>query len=386
MRSLIIAKVTYGAALWTPRSTAEFHLCHSTLTRFWRYAFRPITGLSSALLSDSEVCHALGVPAPDELLCLERVRQLWLVVNEGPSALWDCLLLEQTWLTVALDALADICGHLDFTFGRPLPSDPAVCLVYLRTHAAVLKRLPGRFRKHLLGVICPDVPLAKAKINTLREKEGWISVTLPAASGASHSCPVCFATFSTKAAAASHQASRHGISTVGNTVAGSVCHVCSQQWWTTFRLKEHLRRSEVCRNSWQGADLNPPEDFEQVGCRRDKAWRPPVPSFGPPPFWATLRPGPPPHSQLLPSQATTQATVDALCNGPDGNLGSWFLQVYRFCLETGSDPTVFPVDTVAYDAAQICRSLPSSDLGAICISGDLQCLLEERHRLWLKHG
>ena len=86
VRSLIIAKVAYGAALWTPRSTAEFHLCHGVLAKYWRFAFRPITGLSSVLLSDSEVCQALGTLAPDELLCTERVRQLSLVVQEGPSA------------------------------------------------------------------------------------------------------------------------------------------------------------------------------------------------------------------------------------------------------------------------------------------------------------
>ena len=300
------------------------------------------------------------------------------------AELWDCLLLEKTWLTMALAALGTVCDRLEFSFGRAVPPDPAVCLVFLRANVAALQRLPGRFRKHVLRAIQPTVPLAKAKANTQREKDGWVPVTIPRTGSTAFSCPICFATFSTKAAAASHQASRHGVSIIGNAVAGSVCQVCSQQWWTTFRLKEHLRRSEICRNAWQGADLDPPADFETIGCRRDRAWRPPVPSYGPPPFWATLRPGPPASLVSVPASVNHSAAVDTLCKGPEGNGSSWFLQLYRFCAETGREATVFPVDTVAFDAARICESLPVMNPGDSFVSGDVQCLLEERHLIWLK--
>ena len=384
VRSLILAKLTYGASLWTPRSSAEFNACNNALAKFWRFAFRPITGLSSTLLTDTEICHALGTLAIDEVLCMERVRQLSLVVGEGPSALWDCLLIETAWLTLAIDALRTVCAQLEFSFGRDLPGDHAVCLVFLRANAAALHRLPGRFRRSVLKGIDPTPSLTKATDHTTREKQGWILVTLPFTTPASFKCPVCRAAFSTKAAAASHQASRHGISIIGNTVSGSVCQVCNQQWWSTFRLKEHLRRSAPCRHTWQGADLNPSMDFETVGCRYDKAWRPPAPSFGPRPFWATLAPDAPSfHSQT--SQAVAaQATVTELAKGPEGNPGPWFVQIYRFCAEVGCDAIPFPVDTLAYDAAQLCRGLPGWNPGDTATCGRIQCLLQERHHFWLK--
>ena len=139
-----------------------------------------------------------------------------------------------------------------------------------------------------------------------------------------------------------------------------------------------------CRNAWQGADLDPPADFETIGCRRDRAWRPPVPSYGPPPFWATLRPGPPAGLVAVPTSVHHSSAVDILCKGPEGNVGSWFLQLYRFCAEAGKDATFFPVDTVAFDAARVCESLPTMNPGDSFVSGDVQCLLEERHRIWLK--
>ena len=384
VRSLIVAKLTYGASLWTPRSTAESHACPHALAKFWRFAFRPITGLSSTLLTDTEVCHALGTLAADELLSLERVRQLSLVVGEGPSALWDCLLIESAWLSLAFDALRIICSQLDFSFGRDLPSDHAVCLVFLRANAATLHRLPGKYRLSLLHDIDPAPGLAKARDHTTREKQGWILVTLPPATRASFACPVCKAVFSTKAAAASHQASRHGISIIGNTVAGSVCQVCNQQWWSTFRLKEHLRRSAPCRNAWQGADLDLPQEFETVGCRYDKAWRPPVPCFGPRPFWATLMPDAPDvHTQVTQAAATATVAND-FSAGPDGNLGPWFLQLYRFCAEVGCDAMPFPVGTLAYDAACICGALPGLNPGDAATFGRVQCQLQERHHLWLR--
>ena len=384
VRSLILAKVLYGAGLWNPCSTADANACRSAVARFWRFAFRPITGLSSIFLTDEEVCRSLGALSPCETLNAERVRQLAVVVQEGPSFLWDCLLVEASWLGLAFAALADVCRTLDFCFGRELPSDRSVCLAFLRSRAACLARLPGKYTKLVLTSARSEDVLEKATLATAREKEGWTPLTLPSAAQGCHACPICHATFSSKAAAASHQASRHGVSLLGTGVSGSTCHVCCQQWWTTFRLKEHLRRSEVCRNAWHGADLDPPLPFEHTGSRQNRAWRPPVPVAGPRPFWATLAPGPPHPEQQIAKPDRVPADLATLEAGPGGNLCSWFLRLYRLCQESSAENLTFTEGTLASDALRACQCLPTMDIGACTTFGNLCCLLEERHRLWLQ--
>ena len=57
-------------------------------------------------------------------------------------------------------------------------------------------------------------------------------------------------------------------------------------------MREHLRRSQVCRDTYQNADLPAAGRHEATGSKKDKAFRPPVTVQGPVPWWAILRPPP----------------------------------------------------------------------------------------------
>ena len=290
VRSLIVAKVAYGSALWCPTTLQEEQACCMAFGKIWRQALRPILGLSSLYLDDDEVCRVLGVLSPQQSLQVERVRQLALVVEHGPSFLWACLLEEGKWLAHALRALQAICSHLQIT-EMPLGGVSDSTLAGLRCHATRLRALPRRYCKSVLQDRNCGPIREKAALRTKWESEGWVPVTLAVeARCVEFACGHCCATFSTKAALASHQASRHGVKLVCDAVSGSACPVCRQEWWTTFRLKEHLRRAPQCRAAWNEADLPTACSFEQTGTRADKAWRPPVVIEGPQPFWATLNP------------------------------------------------------------------------------------------------
>ena len=64
-----------------------------------------------------------------------------------------------------------------------------------------------------------------------------------------------------------HQDKRHGKSLITRATSGSRCPVCAIEWWTTYRLREHLRRDASCRTVWNESDLPAAETFELTGCR-----------------------------------------------------------------------------------------------------------------------
>ena len=117
-----------------------------------------------------------------------------------------------------------------------------------------------------------------------------------------------------------HQSSRHRVGLLWNTLSGSVCQVCSRQPWTTWRLKEHLRRSEPCRQACNHADLDPPQNHEYTGRRDQTCGRPPT---SPTPIE--------PESQT----GAIQNCLTRL-HPCKKDVGSWFLRMYRIYLEQNS--------------------------------------------------
>ena len=160
---------------------------------------------------------------------------------------------------MALHSVREVCHSLGHALADSLPHDAAIALTFLRTHHAALSKLSRQCGHALHKQQRDGSATCKAAAHTARERDGWISVTLPVSSESNHlTCSLCSLQFSTKAALASHRSSRHGVGLLCGNVSGTACPVCRQQWWTTWRLKEHLRRSEVCRNAWNHADLSPP--------------------------------------------------------------------------------------------------------------------------------
>ena len=392
VRSLIIAKVSYGSAIWCPTTAQEENACCMAFGKIWRQALRPILGLSSLYLDDDEVCGLLGVLTPQQSLAVERIRQLTLVVKHGPSFLWACLLAEGKWLAHALQALRVVTVRLRITDIEC----SAVCeqtLLALRDQITRLYSLPRRFGKQVLQDRCCDKIREQATLRTRWESEGWIPITLATeARSVEFACVNCRATFSTKAALASHQASRHGVKLVCHAVSGSACPVCRQEWWTTFRLREHLRRAPQCRASWNEVDLPTAQSFEHTGSRADRAWRPPVEVEGPQPFWATLNPpAPPAHTaaDVAPNEAIRPEGIHLrqLEELPKaGDLGKWFVQIFQAWNEHAASfsGNPFTAGTVAADAWALCAQTIGMPDGSSRSCGRLSFLLEERKRFWLK--
>ena len=108
--------------------------------------------------------------------------------------------------------------------------------------------------------------------------------------GAQHKCPNCALKCKTAAALAAHMSKAHGCVAKSTAAAnGTRCEVCRTEFWSTKRLRDHLRRQPTCLRVWAESDLDSREVAETM---HSHAWRPACKTSGPAPWWATLRPEP----------------------------------------------------------------------------------------------
>ena len=112
-----------------------------------------------------------------------------------------------------------------------------------------------------------------------------------------HTCPECGMSCSTPAALGSHRRKEHGVNARATEVAlGTRCDVCCTEYWSTARLREHLRRSEACLRLWEAAD----RDVEADVAPACASWLPATVAHGPHPWWSLLRPPPNPTAPSKP--------------------------------------------------------------------------------------
>ena len=386
VRSLVIAKVGFGAALWVPIGTRDNNSCFHAVGRFWRQAFGKIFHKSSKLLTDEEVCHALGVPSPAQFFRVERVRQLLTVAKSGPGFLWHVLQASSEWLSVAFQAMDEMCQDLDIDIWRKSPSVDIGKLDFCRANMAALASLPRRYLSFVKGQMGSELALAKALLLNAKASAGWQPVLLPNTQGHLFSCPRCRATFRSRSALAVHMDKRHDTRLLTKAASGTFCHVCSTEWWSTYRLREHLRRDPVCRTTWNESDLPEAAEWEVTGHRQDKAWRPPQVLASAQPFWATLRPQPSHAAEHGEEHADTQLatwaeTMDSSFRSAD--LSSWAHQVLRRLVEQPRLPSVLPTG-FTYHAACAMDACLQKGTGTTEASGPFACQLEERQKLWIK--
>ncbi|CAE7867077.1 unnamed protein product [Symbiodinium sp. KB8] len=229
-----------------------------------------------------------------------RLRVLAATTAKGYLFLQALLLHERQWWNQALEdvrIVADILCDPRLTQWTNEASRAADFLPWPLTPRATANLL-RRFRKAAVASRADivETAVAKAKTHDAADRAGVSYAVLPAvrAYDPECHCRVCHALFSTRAAAASHMAKRHGIHAASYSAVGTACQACMRQFWSTARLKQHLRASSSCACTYEGADLEVeatvPENCDQR--------LPPVPLIGPRPFWGTLCPPPPlqPHA------------------------------------------------------------------------------------------
>ena len=291
VNSMILAKVRFGAGMWIPRSAAEVRHVHMALSKYWRMACRSISGHSSKHLDELDIATLLGALTADETLCVERCRQLCTVCDEGPGFLWRCLMSADAWLVAAACDLRIALTAVSCPITLPAASGTEL-LQLIKDNSVSIRRAIARYAQYCLQQRAHgrDAVVQKAQRLHDFEEAGGVLLPVPVVSQGHLACDFCSLRFATRANLAAHLSTVHGRKSAVNAASGSCCQVCQVEWWSTYRLREHLRRSPACLQVYDAADLDTSAAHETTGSRQQRAWRPPTQAFGPQPWWATLTP------------------------------------------------------------------------------------------------
>ncbi|CAE7314008.1 unnamed protein product, partial [Symbiodinium sp. CCMP2456] len=291
--ALVLARLLHNSGTWV------FH-CMTHLGKFRRGYYgilrgcvRPLWGFPCRRLSNEQVCALLGAMLPDEALACSRVRVLAAISRQGHAFLEAILCSEQSWLERALQDVVSVATVVADTGLCAWAEQARAGNTSLKSwplSAGLTRSLLRRFRvKVVQGRDCLVKPAAdKARLHERAAAAGvcYNAVPVIKPTDAACGCKLCGSYFSTAAAMAAHMAKVHDVRSQASYAIGSSCQVCCRQFWSTARLRQHLRTSGRCARSFAGADLDAePDVHEDPGVRA-----PPVVMIGPRPWWALLAP------------------------------------------------------------------------------------------------
>ena len=295
--SLVLNSLMHGAGVWTLATSNEREMLHAAYMRIMRGCMKPLLGTSVVGLTDQDVCSALCVLNPEENLWLHRARLLMQLVRSDCYGLWFVSEAESFWLHQAGQALYRVCYPL---LGQPATNVECVrefrpCRQWMqqaKQHAAALTFAVQSFRARILRARQTACRAVRRRIFIARSQlqDGIVAIRIPTGVCRQHSsswtCPECHQMFANAAAGGSHMRHMHARPAVASAAVGTACQCCCVEFWSTRRLRQHLRQQPSCGVCYAEADLGCEAPHPDV----DDGWRPPSTVAGPRPWWATLQP------------------------------------------------------------------------------------------------
>ena len=317
VQSLILSKFTHGAGLWRLDRQAAWQAFHAAYMSFVRRAVRPITGVTSMFMSDSDACVVVGCLGPADALCCAQSRQLLQLAASNDAFLWGTAIQAKGWLDAAADSLLRVSQVTGEVSIPPLPCDEQgrfgwfLSGVASQVDAKIVLRKFKKQRVHENQAMQAKALNRAQALNTL-EEHGAVVLSVPDGHGGSVrgqvECELCGHKFWDARAKASHKAKSHGVPAAATSVAvGTCCEVCGTQFWTTSRLKDHLRKAERCLRVYLEADITSSGADAGRTANRSLDKLPAMPLIGPKQWWATLAP-----EKSCPQLQTRQSRQDTV--------------------------------------------------------------------------
>ena len=310
--SIPMATFKHGSGLWVLDGAKEEARYTAAYYEVPRRVFRHITGLSVRGATNEMLCNILGIASAEETRLAEVVRHLgwiWAERSSSLEALWLCGGKWHQDAVSAVSALATIVGFSGVDPWQALQDCPCLAGKWARRFLKICRR------RHLES---RDQCMHQLRSYQLALHHGALFLHLPAPAQAQQAlnlCPTCGVCFTSSAACASHQRKVHGVVARATKAAvGSRCPVCLVEFWSTKRLRDHLRRCTGCLEVVEAAGLDPEEPISApVGLRM-----PAIKAPGPLTWWATLRPqetAMPPSTAVCPWQQLLKQFVDKARSG-----------------------------------------------------------------------
>ena len=291
----VLAAFTHGVGTWALDTALDLGAFCKHYMMFVRGAVQPLFQVPCRRLADAWACAAVGVLLPQEALALARIRALSQVALRGSVFLQHLLVQEQSWLLAVFEDLRQAqswapsaavsslltAGTAHVFHSWPLSKAQVGSWLKRCRRACLDRRIPLHAKA-----------LAKAHMHRQVVEAGchFIKMTLPAGHTRCVPCPECGQSFSTAAACAAHRSRMHNIRALASFGFGTACQVCSREFWSAARLREHLRRSQRCARIFEASDI---QEQMPPAAAPLSSQLPPVPLIGPVPWWATMEPGGP---------------------------------------------------------------------------------------------
>ncbi|CAE7501382.1 unnamed protein product [Symbiodinium sp. KB8] len=286
--SLVISRFMHGMATWPLHTKKERSAYRAAYMGLLRPAVRPLLSVPCWKMTQEQVCTVLKALTADEAISIARARLVAQIAAKGTDFLKALLHASGHWRTAAFwDVGWLVSLQLDSrltAWWRHADVDSFVSSWPLTVEDTRL--LLRKARRSCIDARSPEIKacLRQAQALAVAEQRGLLHFSLPDKAGA-YPCRECPASFSTAAARASHYQKVHSMPAPQRAAIGTACLCCRKQYWSTKRLREHLRHVATCRQVYSAADLSAQDD-EVIGASQC----PVVPFVGPIPWWATLRP------------------------------------------------------------------------------------------------
>ena len=290
--SMPLARLRHGAGFWGLGTAQDRSLYYGAYAEVFRRPFRAICGFSSHGLPDAAIYDCLGVLTAQQAHQADVIRHAgWLLADGSPvlKALW---FQDGPWVQTVRAALSE-CSQLladDDVQWNTLHDSPELAKAWTR-------RFTHRCRSNQQAIKADVRPRWERFAREQAQGVLYVHVNKGHVFPVDHMCPECGVTCASSAALGSHRRKVHGVRARATDVAiGTRCDVCHTEYWSTMRLRDHLRRSEACLRVWEAAD----RDAEGTVIATPTNWLPATTAYGPHPWWSLLRPPAMPTAAPLP--------------------------------------------------------------------------------------
>eukprot|EP00439_Symbiodinium_sp_Y106_P030942 s90_g3.t1 len=288
-KAVVLARYLHGLGTLDLGTKQAQKLFMSKYVCLLRGAVKPLYVVPCRRLSDAQVCSLLRAVTPEVALHIAVVRVLGQVCAKGDPYLLQSL-EGSVWVGSARQAVAAIERALGGNLGSHHDASDVRWVIGWPLSQRDTSNLLRRYRMHQIRAAdhLAAPALRKAKAHQKAADMGLVFCTIPKSgvrAPPAHVCEACGHSFGSAAALGAHRAKQHGLRAASSLAYGTACEACSKQYWSTKRLRQHLRSVPECARTYLEADHAPNGLTETTA----SDLMPVVPLIGPRPWWAMQR-------------------------------------------------------------------------------------------------
>lgn len=252
--SIVCSALTYGSESWCFSTLADKHHIHVGIIKLYKRLLRRRP--HDDQLTDDEICNALRLPTPTEILRRARLRYLGTLFHCGVHAGWGLLSMDGPWKQLLQDDLHWMWQQLCRSSDLCDPSQSfAKWLYIIQYHRGFWKRLVNRAIAHAVQQRHNRLIVTKIyqRAFVCLQTQGLLALEEPSYHREDHGlgvfgCMSCGLRCRTKGGEGAHFFRCHGrINPLRRLFDDTWCPCCRKEFHTLTKMQLHLRNVSRCR-------------------------------------------------------------------------------------------------------------------------------------------